>query len=229
MFDLEHASVLLFAPDMVCYLVGGWKRNMIKIESVTLEGHGIRLEPLAYEHRDGLADAATDGRLWELWFTSVPEPKEIQAYIAGGLAGQEAGHMLPWAVRELAGGSIVGSTRYHDIVADIDRVEIGYTWYAKRWQRSNVNTTCKLLLLAHAFDTLGCKVVGLRTDNFNFASQRAIEALGARKDGVIRHHWARRDGTVRDSVMYSILASEWPDVRRHLEFRLARHQNVTNA
>src|SRR6266436_296634 len=196
---------------------------MIKIESVILEGHGIRLEPLAYRHRDGLAEAAMDGRLWELWFTSVPEPKETQAYIAGALAGQEAGHMLPWTVRELASGSIVGSTRYHDVLAEIDRVEIGYTWYAKRWQRSNVNTTCKLLLLAHAFDTLGCKVVGLRTDNFNFASQRAIEALGAKKDGVIRHHRARRDGTVRDTVMYSILLAEWPDVKRHLESRLSRH------
>jgi RimJ/RimL family protein N-acetyltransferase len=196
---------------------------MIKIERVTLEGHGIRLEPLTPEHHDGLTVAAADGRLWELWFTSVPEPRQTRGYIAGALAGQEDGHMLPWAVRELTSGTIVGSTRYHDIIAEVDRVEIGWTWYAKQWQRSHVNTACKLLLLAHAFDTLGCKVVGLRTDNFNFASQRAIEALGAKKDGVIRHHWARRDGTVRDSVMYSILASEWPDVRRHLEFRLARH------
>jgi RimJ/RimL family protein N-acetyltransferase len=132
--------------------------------------------------------------------------------------------MLPWAVRELVSGEVIGSTRYHDIVAAIGRVEIGYTWYAKRWQRSHVNTACKLLLLRHAFETLGCRVVGLRTDNFNFASQRAIEALGAKKDGVIRHHQPRRDGTVRDSVMYSILRPEWPDVRRHLEFRLARHR-----
>ena len=131
--------------------------------------------------------------------------------------------MLPWAVRDLASDTIVGTTRYHDIVAAIDRVEIGYTWYAASRQRTNVNTTCKLLLLAHAFDTLGCKVVGLRTDNFNFRSQRAIEGIGAKKDGVIRHHAARKDGTVRDSVMYSILATEWPDVRRHLELRLARH------
>jgi len=132
--------------------------------------------------------------------------------------------MLPWAVRDVETGVIVGSTRYHDIVPAIDRVEIGYTWYAKRWQRSHVNTSCKLLLLAHAFDDLGCAVVGLRTDNFNFASQRAIEALGAKKDGVIRHHQARRDGTARDSVMYSILANEWRDVRRHLELRLRRHE-----
>ena len=196
---------------------------MINIHPVTLEGHGIRLEPLAYEHQDGLAAAAADGRLWELWFTAVPKPEQMQAYINHALAGQRDGHMLPWAVRELSSNAIIGSTRYHDIVAAIDRVEIGYTWYAKNWQRSHINTSCKLLLLGHAFDTLGCKVVGLRTDNFNFASQRAIEALGAKKDGVLRHHTVRRDGSVRDSVMYSIIASEWPDVKKHLEFRLARH------
>jgi RimJ/RimL family protein N-acetyltransferase len=190
---------------------------------VTLEGQGVRLEPLAMEHCDGLAEAAADGRLWELWFTSVPEPHQTKAYVDTALAGQRAGHMLPWAVRELATGTIVGSTRYHDIVAEIDRVEIGYTWYARRWQRSHVNTACKLLLLAHAFDALGCAVVGLRTDNFNLASQRAIAALGAKLDGVIRHHAPRRDGTARDTVLYSILAHEWPDVRRHLELRLARH------
>jgi RimJ/RimL family protein N-acetyltransferase len=188
-----------------------------------LEGNGVRLEPLTPAHRDELVAAATDGRLWELWYTSVPTPNEAEAYIAAALDGQRAGHMLPWVVRELASGAIVGSTRYHDIVPQIDRVEIGYTWYAKRWQRSHVNTACKLLLLAHAFDTLGCAVVGLRTDNFNFASQRAIAALGAHKDGVLRHHQARRDGTARDSVMFSILAAEWPDVRRHLTTRLARH------
>lgn len=200
---------------------------MITIRRVTLEGHGIRLEPLAYEHGDGLAAAAADGRLWELWFTSVPEPEQTHAYITAALAGHENGHMLPWAVRELASGTIIGSTRYHDVVAEIDRLEIGYTWYGRRWQRSHVNTTCKLLLLANAFDTLRCKVVGLRTDNFNLASQRAIEALGAKKDGVIRHHWARRDGTVRDSVIHSILAGEWPDVKRHLELRLTRHGGVS--
>ncbi len=199
---------------------------MIKIHPVTLEGHGIRLEPLGYEHQDGLAVAAADGKLWELWFTFVPELAQTHDYIRDALAGQEAGHMLPWAVRELTSGALIGSTRYHDIVAEIDRVEIGYTWYAKHWQHSHVNTTCKLLLLGHAFDTLGCQVVGLRTDTFNLTSQRAIEALGAKKDGVIRHHRARRDGTVRDSVIYSILAREWPDVKRHLELRLARHENA---
>jgi N-acetyltransferase len=198
---------------------------MIDAKPVVLEGRGIRLEPLNAEHRDGLAAAASDGRLWELWFTSVPAPDEIASYIAAALAGQEQGHMLAWAVRDLQSGAIVGSTRYHDIVPAIDRVEIGYTFYAARVQRSHVNTTCKLLLLEHAFDSLGCRVVGLRTDNFNFRSQRAIEGLGAKKDGVLRHHLARRDGSVRDTVQYSILAAEWPDVRRHLELRLARHHS----
>jgi N-acetyltransferase len=196
---------------------------VISLEPVALEGHGVRLEPLSSAHHDGLVAAAADGRLWELWYTSVPGPAETEKYIADALAGQQAGHMLPWAVRELATGAIAGTTRYHDILPQVDRVEIGWTWYAARWQRSHVNTACKLLLLGHAFETVGCRVVGLRTDNFNFASQRAIEALGAQKDGVIRHHMARRDGTVRNTVIYSILAAEWPDVRRHLALRLARH------
>lgn len=200
---------------------------MIKPAPTTLEGYGIRLEPLAHTHEDGLRDAAVDGRLWELWYTSVPEPGQVKTYITAALAGQEAGHMLPWAVRELESGIIAGSTRYHDIVAEIDRVEIGYTWYAKRWQRSHVNTACKLLLFEHAFDVLGCAVVGLRTDNFNFASQRAIEAVGAKKDGVIRHHHPRRDGTVRDTVMYSVLASEWPDIKRYLRFRLKSRRSAS--
>jgi RimJ/RimL family protein N-acetyltransferase len=197
---------------------------MIELTSVTLEGHGVRLEPLGPEHVEGLAAAVQDGRLWELWYTACPEPANVATYVAAALEGQRAGHMLPWAVRDLETGTIVGTTRYHDIVPPLDRVEIGYTWYAARVQRSHVNTACKSLLLAHAFETLGCKVVGLRTDNFNFRSQRAIEALGAKKDGVLRHHQARRDGTVRDSVMYSILAAEWPDVKRHLALRLARHR-----
>jgi RimJ/RimL family protein N-acetyltransferase len=196
---------------------------MIDVKPVVLEGRGIRLEPLTEEHHDGLVAASSDGTLWELWYTAIPQPDAMRGYIEFALEGQRAGHMLPWVVRDAASGQIVGTTRYHDIVAPIDRVEIGYTWYAQSRQRTNVNTTCKLLLLSHAFDTLGCKVVGLRTDNFNFRSQRAIEALGAKKDGVIRHAHMRRDGSVRDSVMYSILAAEWPDVRRHLELRLARH------
>jgi RimJ/RimL family protein N-acetyltransferase len=199
---------------------------LIAPRSVTLEGHGVRLEPLAHEHKDGLMAAAADGRLWELWYTAVPEPAKTEAYITTALEGQKAGHMLPWVVRDMATGAIAGSTRYHDIVAAIDRVEIGYTWYAARWQRTHVNTACKLLLFGHAFEELGCKVVGLRTDNFNFASQRAIAALGAKKDGVLRHHQARRDGSARDSVMFSILAGEWPDVKRHLALRLARRASA---
>ncbi len=191
-------------------------------EPVTLEGHGVRLEPLRADHADGLEAAAADGKLWELWFTTIPAPGEVARYISDALAGQQQGHMLPWVVRDLATDAIVGTTRYHDIVTSADRVEIGNTWYAASRQRSHVNSACTLLLLSHAFDALGCRVVGFRTDNFNFRSQRAIEALGAKKDGVLRHHMRRRDGTVRDSVMYSILASEWPDVRRNLVWRLGR-------
>lgn len=197
---------------------------MITLKPVELEGHGVMLEPMTAAHADELLAAASDGKLWELWFTAVPEPDKVEAYITSALDGQRAGHMLPWVVRQEATGPIIGSTRYHDVVAAIGRVEIGYTWYAKRWQRTHVNTACKLLLFEHAFETLGCAVVGLRTDNFNFASQRAIERLGAKKDGVIRHHQARRDGSARDSVMYSVLAAEWPDVRRHLLMRLSRNE-----
>jgi RimJ/RimL family protein N-acetyltransferase len=197
---------------------------MISVQPTTLEARGVRLEPLGIEHTAPLADAIQDGRLWELFYTAAPEPEKMRAYVDDALAAQRAGNRQPWAVRELTTDRIIGSTSYHDIEPAIDRVEIGFTWYAQSWQRSHVNTTCKLLLLGHAFDTLGCKVVGLRTDNFNFRSQRAIEALGAKRDGVIRHHRMRRDGSVRDTFIYSILKAEWPDVKRHLELRLARHQ-----
>jgi N-acetyltransferase len=196
---------------------------MIAIAPVVLHANGVSLEPMTDAHHEALSVAAADGALWEYWFTAVPAPGGMRSYVAAALEGQRNGHMLPWVVRDLGSGAIIGTTRYHDIVAGIDRVEIGHTWYAARFQRTHVNTTCKRLLLAHAFDTLGCKVVGLRTDRFNFRSQRAIEALGAQKDGVIRHFGVRKDGTARDSVMYSILAAEWPDVRRHLDLRLARH------
>jgi N-acetyltransferase len=202
---------------------------MLEPTPVTLEGHGVRLEPLTAEYHGALVAAATDGRLWELWYTSVPEPARTADYIADALAGQREGHMLPWAVRDLATETIVGSTRYHDIMTAVDRVEIGWTWYSASRQRSHVNSACKLLLMTHAFETLGCQVVGFRTDNFNFRSQRAIEALGAKKDGVLRHHFRRRDGTVRDSVMYSVLAPEWPAVRRNLEWRLSRVQTDPEA
>lgn len=199
---------------------------MIEPVPTTLEGRGIRLEPLTLEHEAALSAAAADGQLWQLWFTGVPAPGGTRRYIETALEGQRDGHMLPWVVRDAATGAIVGSTRYHDIVKPIDRVEIGYTWYAASRQRSHVNTVCKLLLLTHAFEMLGCGVVGLRTDNFNFRSQRAIEGIGARKDGVIRRHAARADGSVRDSVLYSILREEWADVKRHLELRLARNQHA---
>ncbi len=199
---------------------------MQPLRPVTLEDRGIRLEPMSVEHTGALERAAADGRLWELWYTSVPGgdgPIRTADYVAQALAGRDAGTMLPWVVRDLGSGTVIGSTRYHDVVPAAERVEIGYTWYAQSHQRSHVNTVCKLLLFRHAFEDLGCQVVGLRTDNFNFRSQRAIEALGAKRDGVIRHHAPRPDGSVRDTVMYSVLVGEWPDVRRHLEHRLARH------
>jgi RimJ/RimL family protein N-acetyltransferase len=196
---------------------------MIQLRPIELEGYGLTLEPLDVRHEQELAVAAADGTLWDLWFTAVPAPAETKAYIEVALARQREHRMLPWAVRNLETGAIVGSTRFHDIVPEIDRVEIGYTWYAKSWQRTFVNTSCKLLLLTHAFEALGCKAVGLRTDKFNFVSQRAIEALGAKRDGLIRHFSTRRDGSARDVVMYSIIASEWPEVKLHLTQRLARH------
>jgi len=195
---------------------------VIDPQPCALEGHGVRLEPLQPTHEADLAIAAEDGRLWELWFTSVPAPGETGQYIATALAGQRSGTMLPWVVRDLSDGRVVGTTRYHDIVAAIDRVEIGYTWYAASRQRSHVNSACKLLLMRHAFETLSCAVVGLRTDHMNFRSQRAIEALGVHRDGVIRHYQARPDGTPRNTVLYSLLAHEWADVKRHLERRLDR-------
>jgi RimJ/RimL family protein N-acetyltransferase len=193
---------------------------MIKVLPVTLEFNGLRLEPLAPHHEDGLRAAASDGELWKLRVTSVPEPHNAAQYIGTALDTRDR---LAFAVVDARHGSVLGTTSYHDIVPNVDRVEIGYTWYARRVQRTHVNTSCKLLLLSHAFDTLGCGVVGLRTDCENFASQAAIEALGAKKDGVIRHHALRRDGTVRDTVMYSILRSEWPPIKRALHERLERH------
>ncbi|WP_426115033.1 GNAT family N-acetyltransferase [Massilia sp. PWRC2] len=193
---------------------------MIDVQPVTLTLNGIRLEPLGAQHADGLRAAAVDGALWRLRVTSVPEPEQVDAYIAGALA---MSNRLAFAVIEEDSGAVLGSTSYHDIVSHLDRVEIGWTWYAKRVQRSHVNSSCKMLLLGHAFEHLGCQVVGLRTDNFNFASQQAIERLGARRDGVIRHHALRRDGSVRDTVMYSITRGEWPEIRAQLAYRLQHH------
>jgi N-acetyltransferase len=195
---------------------------MKKPQPVTLSSPNIRLEPLTADHAAALEAAARDGELWKLRVTSVPAPGEAAAYIENALKGLADGHMLPFAVVDAASGRVIGSTRYHDIVPAVERLEIGYTWYGRSWQRSHVNTTCKLLLMQHAFETLGAQLVGWRTDNYNFASQRAIERLGARKDGVLRHHALRRDGTVRDTVMYSLVAGEWPEVKAHLRYQLAR-------
>ena len=194
---------------------------MRKPEPVLLEAGRVRLVPMAREHSEGLAAAARDGELWKLRITSVPAPGEEADYIEAALKGCELGHMLPFVVLG-ADGQVIGTTRYHDIVPAVERLEIGYTWYARSVQRTDVNTTCKLLLMTHAFEVLGAKLVGWRTDNYNFASQRAIERLGAKKDGVLRHHALRRDGTVRDTVMYSLAAGEWPEVKAHLQYQLAR-------
>lgn len=196
---------------------------MIHVKPVTLGGKGVHLRPMTMADAPGLAAAAAEGELWTLRVTSVPAPGEEEKYIKTALSMQDSGSRLPLVVCNDATGAIIGSTSFHDIVPSIDRVEIGYTWYAKPWQRTHVNTTCKLLLLGHAFETLGCKVVGFRTDCFNHASQIALERLGAKRDGVIRHHALRRDGTVRDTVMYSIIAAEWPEVKAHLLYRLAQH------
>ena len=185
--------------------------------TVTLEGRGVRLEPLRADHEVSLREAAADGQLWTLNFTSVPEPEKTGAYIASALEDCAKGTRVPWVVRELSSGRIIGSTSYHDIVPATRRVEIGYTWYAKSWQRTHVNTACKLRLLEHAFDTLGCTVVGWRTDNLNLRSQAAIERLGAKRDGVIRRQALRRDGTLRDTVMYSVTEEEW---RENIRSRL---------
>jgi RimJ/RimL family protein N-acetyltransferase len=195
---------------------------MKKPEPVTLASQHVRLEPMTRDHAADIAAAARDGELWNLRITSVPAPGEEQAYVETALKGYADGHMLPFVVRDVASGKIIGSTRYHDIVPAVERLEIGYTWYGKSQQRTHVNTTCKLLLLTHAFETLGAKLVGWRTDNYNYASQKAIERLGAKKDGVLRHHGLRRDGTVRDTVMYSLAAGEWPEVKAHLSYQLAK-------
>jgi RimJ/RimL family protein N-acetyltransferase len=192
---------------------------MINVLPVTLDFNGVRLEPLGLQHADGLRAAAMDGELWNLRVTSVPEPHNVESYIRTAL---EMSNRLAFAVIDIGSGRVIGTTSYHDILPQIDRVEIGWTWYAKSVQRTHVNTSCKLLLMSHAFDTLGCAVVGLRTDNFNHASQAAIERLGAKKDGVLRHQHPRRDGTVRDTVMYSILRGEWPEIKSHLHYKLTR-------
>jgi N-acetyltransferase len=189
---------------------------MAFVEPVILADRGVELRPLALEHEAGLRAAAADGALWNIRVTSVPEPEQTRKYIEDALAQREAGNRFPFVVVDAASGKVLGSSSYHDIVPAVKRVEIGWTWYAKSVQRSHVNSTCKLLLMTHAFEVLGCHVVGWRTDNFNFASQAAIERLGAKKDGIIRGHALRRDGTIRDTVMYSLRSGEWPEVKAQL-------------
>lgn len=193
---------------------------MAFVEPVTLGARGIDLVPLSLDHEAGLRTAAADGALWNIRVTSVPEPEHTRKYIEDALAMREAGNRFAFCVMDAATGAVLGSTSYHDIIPAVKRVEIGYTWYGKRSQRTHVNTTCKLLMLTHAFETLGCQVVGWRTDNYNFASQTAIERLGAKKDGVIRGHALRRDGTIRDTVMYSMRAGEWPEAKAQLLYLL---------
>ncbi|MEO5687010.1 MAG: GNAT family protein [Burkholderiaceae bacterium] len=190
---------------------------MLNVTPVTLTDGRIRLVPMSLDHVDALKAAAADGELWKLRVTSVPDPDDTRGYVERALAMREQGNRLPFVVVDLENSNrIIGSTSYHDILPAVDRLEIGWTWYAKSTQRSHVNTCAKLLLLVHAFETLNAKLVGWRTDNYNFASQQAIERLGARKDGVLRHHAVRRDGTVRDTVMYSVTAGEWPEIKAHL-------------
>jgi RimJ/RimL family protein N-acetyltransferase len=187
-----------------------------------LHDEHVVLEPLSLDHVPALEAAATDGELWNLWFTSAPPPGQARGYVEKALQGQAEGLMLPFAVREASSGAIVGTTRYYDYAAELPRLAIGYTWYAKRWQKSHLNSACKRLLLRHAFETIDCVAVEFHTDHRNLDSQRAIERLGAHRDGVLRAHKRRPDGSLRDTVCYSILASEWPDVDRWLGLRLSR-------
>ena len=193
---------------------------MAFVAPVNLSLRGVQLVPLGLEHEAGLRAAAADGELWNLRVTSVPEPEQTRNYIEQALQMRAEGNRFAFAVLDEATGRVLGSTSYHDILPAVQRLEIGYTWYAKSAQRSRVNTTCKLLLLTHAFETLACRVVGWRTDNYNYASQAAIERLGAKKDGIIRGHALRRDGTIRDTVMYSLTLGEWPEVKAHLLYLL---------
>jgi len=198
---------------------------VLPVLPVTLADDRLRLEPLGLHHAEGLARAAADGELWTIRVTSVPDPDDTRGYIERALQAFAEGHRLAFAVLDARSGEVIGSSSYHDIVPAVERLEIGYTWYARSRQRTRVNASAKLLLMTHAFETLGARLVGWRTDNFNFASQRAIERLGARKDGILRHHAVRRDGTIRDTVMYSMTAGEWPEAKAELKARLARRRD----
>jgi RimJ/RimL family protein N-acetyltransferase len=192
------------------------------IEPVTLRGETATLEPLAREHVGVLRAAAKDGELWRLWFTSVPAPERVADYVDAALALRDTKGAMPFIVRESASGDVVGCTRYFNVEPEHRRLEIGYTWYAKRVQRSAVNTECKLLLLGHAFETLKCIAVEFRTSWFNFRSREAIARLGAKQDGVLRNHQISPEGLYRDTVVFSIIESEWSSVKRNLRFMLDR-------
>ncbi|RAN82869.1 GNAT family N-acetyltransferase [Bacillus sp. SRB_336] len=189
---------------------------------IRLQDDYVVLEPMSLDHAPALEAAAADGELWNLMVTSVPPPGHARRYIESALQGQAAGAMLPFAVREAGSGQIVGSTRYYEIDADVPRLAIGYTWYARRWQKTHINTACKRLLLEHAFETLQCVAVAFHTDEKNEDSQRAIERLGAQREGVLRAQRRRNDGSLRNTVCFSILAEEWPNVANWLDMRLNR-------
>jgi RimJ/RimL family protein N-acetyltransferase len=195
---------------------------MILSASTRLQDEYVALEPLQLSHVPALEAAAADGELWNLQVTSVPAPGQTGDYVARALQGQAEGHMLPFAIRESGSGEIVGSTRYYEIDAAVPRLAIGYTWYARRWQKSLLNTACKRLLLEHAFEALDCVAVAFHTDELNEDSQRAIERLGAQREGVLRAHRRRVDGSLRNTVCFSILAGEWPNVSNWLQMRLSR-------
>lgn len=197
---------------------------MLRIEPLTLAGRHVALEPLTPQHRDALAAAAADGELWKLWYTSIPAPEQMPAEIERRLGLQQAGSMLPFVVRRLGSGAVCGMTTYMHIDAANHRLEIGSTWYAKSVQRTALNTEAKLLLLTHAFETLQCIAVEFRTHWMNQQSRAAIARLGARQDGILRNHQRLADGSLRDTVVFSIIASEWPTVRRHLQFKLDRKE-----
>ena len=188
-------------------------------DPVTLRGEHARLEPLSHEHYAGLVEAVKDGELWELWYTAVPKAEDMTKEIDRRLGLQKAGSMLPFTVFDAA-GKIAGMTTYMNIDAANRRVEIGSTWYAKRVQRTPLNTQCKLLLLQHAFETINCIAVEFRTHFFNHQSRRAIERLGAKQDGILRNHQIAPNGTLRDTVVFSIIATEWPTVKAHLTYQL---------
>jgi RimJ/RimL family protein N-acetyltransferase len=192
---------------------------MTWLSPVTLSGPHARLEPLSLSHRDGLIDAVKDGELWKLWYTSIPAPEKMSAEIERRLGLQASGAMLPFTVMDAA-GNIAGMSTYMNVDAANRRVEIGSTWYAARVQRTPLNTQCKLLLLTHAFEKLDCIAVEFRTHFFNHQSRRGIERLGAKQDGILRNHLIAGNGTLRDTVVYSIIASEWPTVKAHLTYQL---------